>query len=808
MNTSRSLRNVIVRGAFTAALLATPAFAISSQEIAILRAKAEKGNAVAQYNLGMVYAATNDPTSDPIEAYVWLNLAADNGATGRALTDLETQLTPAQLAEGKTRLEARRAELGIKKHASAPTESVVVSAAPANDSSSPISSGSSTNVTPASPIAAPAPVTAPGSAGNDAASLQNALSKMSAELSSAWKENDQLKATIAKLNQAPKENAEADAANAKLKSAEDELAQAKESAAHLNDQVRSLTEENQQLHAKTADAASAAATEKSLADAQASIKELQSQLSDAQSKLAANAEAATQASGAQTKLDAALRSYELQQKQVDELQKSLASTQADHNALTQQVAELTSASVRSQGDAQTKLKAAQEEVVQLTQQNQLLNKQISDAKSNGPSSAVATLTAQLNDTRERLTAAERALTASREDLDRATKEHAQQSSQELTDARAQLQTAESRAKAAEDAATKAAQESESLKQQLASAQDAEQKASAAETASAKAAQEIESLKQELAAAKASASKSTEADELKSQLAAAQQALASANADRASLSERLTAAEAKANATPAKSNEAEELRTQLAAAQQELAAAKAAAAQPAAAPTPAAPTEDVAALHKQLDETQGKLDAALRTYQLQQEEQERLQKALANIDGERASLADRLQTANTQASQATAQAAVNQDATVQLAATREQLRQVQNEVARLATENSQLRIRTALPPAQNNGTYAFASAPKRPASGPNPAGSLNAFGSTTGNGAATSPSRPNSVASAAPSPTPTPATRSYTIVDGDTLTRIARKMYGSSERWPQILEANHDVIHDVNNLTVGAKLRIP
>ncbi|HEY9153538.1 MAG TPA: hypothetical protein VIM69_00320, partial [Opitutaceae bacterium] len=119
MNTSRSLRKVLVRGAFTAALLATPALAISSQELAILRAKAEKGNAVAQYNLGMVYAATNDPTSDPIEAYVWLHLAADNGATGRALTDLESQLTPAQLDEGKARLEKRRAELGFKTPASA-----------------------------------------------------------------------------------------------------------------------------------------------------------------------------------------------------------------------------------------------------------------------------------------------------------------------------------------------------------------------------------------------------------------------------------------------------------------------------------------------------------------------------------------------------------------------------------------------------------------------------------------------------------------------------------------------------------------
>ncbi|HEY9154622.1 MAG TPA: LysM peptidoglycan-binding domain-containing protein, partial [Opitutaceae bacterium] len=288
----------------------------------------------------------------------------------------------------------------------------------------------------------------------------------------------------------------------------------------------------------------------------------------------------------------------------------------------------------------------------------------------------------------------------------------------------------------------------------------------------------------------------------------------ANAERTSLSEKLSAAEAKANSASSQSSEVETLRAQLASAQQELAAAKAAAAQPAPTPAPTAPTEDVAALHKQLDETQGKLEAALRTYQLQQEEQERLQKALANIDAERASLADRLQTANTQASQATAQASVNQDATAQLAATREQLRQVQNEAARLATENSQLRIRAALPPAQNQnaGVYAFGSAPTRP-SGPNPAGSLNAFGSANGaaSAPASTPLRPGSVAAtaaSAPAPTPTPAVRTYTIVDGDTLTRISRKMYGSSERWPQILEANHDVIKDPKNLTVGVKLKIP
>ena len=68
MNTSRSLRNVLVRGAFAAALFGHPRFRDFLTGNRHFARKGQKGNAVAQYNLGMVYAATNDPTSDPIEA--------------------------------------------------------------------------------------------------------------------------------------------------------------------------------------------------------------------------------------------------------------------------------------------------------------------------------------------------------------------------------------------------------------------------------------------------------------------------------------------------------------------------------------------------------------------------------------------------------------------------------------------------------------------------------------------------------------------------------------------------------------------
>ena len=76
--------------------------------VATLRAKAEAGNRDAQYYLGLVYAEGRAVPKDPAEAYVWLNLAAENGSTGKALGVLVAEMTPDQLAAGRVRLEARR----------------------------------------------------------------------------------------------------------------------------------------------------------------------------------------------------------------------------------------------------------------------------------------------------------------------------------------------------------------------------------------------------------------------------------------------------------------------------------------------------------------------------------------------------------------------------------------------------------------------------------------------------------------------------------------------------------------------------
>ncbi len=67
----------------------------------------------------------------------------------------------------------------------------------------------------------------------------------------------------------------------------------------------------------------------------------------------------------------------------------------------------------------------------------------------------------------------------------------------------------------------------------------------------------------------------------------------------------------------------------------------------------------------------------------------------------------------------------------------------------------------------------------------------------------------SQAAATPAASPTPAwTRRYVVRDGDTLSAIAKQVYGDETLWPLILEANRDRLSDPENLRVGTHLLIP
>ena len=74
-----------------------------------------------------------------------------------------------------------------------------------------------------------------------------------------------------------------------------------------------------------------------------------------------------------------------------------------------------------------------------------------------------------------------------------------------------------------------------------------------------------------------------------------------------------------------------------------------------------------------------------------------------------------------------------------------------------------------------------------------------FSNLRGGSSTTAPASPSAVAT---------AERSYVVVEGDTLSGIARRMYGEASRWQQIFEANRDVIDDPDLIYPGQSLRIP
>lgn len=64
---------------------------------------------------------------------------------------------------------------------------------------------------------------------------------------------------------------------------------------------------------------------------------------------------------------------------------------------------------------------------------------------------------------------------------------------------------------------------------------------------------------------------------------------------------------------------------------------------------------------------------------------------------------------------------------------------------------------------------------------------------------------------APAPGPTATTgaeQTYTVVSGDSLSKIAKRYYGDAKQWPRIHEANRDQIKNPDLIHPGQKLRIP
>lgn len=53
-----------------------------------------------------------------------------------------------------------------------------------------------------------------------------------------------------------------------------------------------------------------------------------------------------------------------------------------------------------------------------------------------------------------------------------------------------------------------------------------------------------------------------------------------------------------------------------------------------------------------------------------------------------------------------------------------------------------------------------------------------------------------------------APKTYVVVSGDSLSKIARREYGSADEWKRIYEANRDILNDPDKIHPGQKLKIP
>lgn len=55
---------------------------------------------------------------------------------------------------------------------------------------------------------------------------------------------------------------------------------------------------------------------------------------------------------------------------------------------------------------------------------------------------------------------------------------------------------------------------------------------------------------------------------------------------------------------------------------------------------------------------------------------------------------------------------------------------------------------------------------------------------------------------------TPSGQTYTVVSGDTLSRIAKQFYNDGNQWQRIFDANRDILNNPDRIAPGQHLRIP
>jgi chromosome segregation ATPase len=741
----------------------TATAATSPADLASLREKAEQGNAIAQYNLGLVYADVRDPAHDYAEAYVWLHLAAQSGATNRALGTIVELMTPAERAEGERRLQAR---VGHTPAAPAP----VITALPLDDRADTLV--------------------------GQIAALEADKRQLSEELARAWQENESLRAqtrgagdqrqrlAIAESALATKDREIAEL-RARMTAAEETalaagLAEAREQSLTLRQRLIALeTERDALLHQSDQSSAQLSRQAVDLAEARRVAEAAEA----TGRRLVALEDELQQARGELTR---AQRDFATQQEAARRSREELAATR---DVLRQQAVELeqVQTQLRQRPDAAelaalaAELGARETALADLQAELNTLRARLAE-----PAAAPAELT-QL---REELVAARAALARQEEERQRTAialgqREHAAAALQTRVDTlQAQLESAPGESAALADLQAQLAAAQSEARRHQAAAQDATQRARALGEQTAADLQARRQLEQER-------------DRLRAALAQAEDRLAAVPSTPAAPAGRdpVLAAqlETSLRAFAVQESALAEARRELAAKREQLGRRDTELADTRLALDAARAARDE--LQPGLQAATARADDAGAVRAAAQAESADLRRQLADLRGELAGRDQRLADQTTRLGRVDDAAA---RAAAENARLREELRFAQAQTAEFAQRVEELRTRVAtLAPPATPGR----AAPLRP-------GAVPTWPTPEPSPAVTPPpGRPVETAAVAPAP-PATEPRLHTVMPGETLSTIARDYYGSASRWAEIFEANRDRVPEPNRLGVGTLLRIP
>lgn len=663
---------------------ATAANPTDPSDLTSLRAKAERGDAVAQYNLGLAHLQGRQTPVNLLEAYAWLSLAAEGGTKGRALDAVLDTLSPDQLNAARRRLETLRAG---NPYLRATAPSVVAQTSPAT--SAPIIGEPVPTVRPApasTPIISIPPASPLGA--SELKRLQEQLAareqekrELAAELSSAAREIEQLKSQLAGRSTTAND----------LSAVQSKLREAQTTLARQTSELATIRAE-----------AAAARTEQT---------KLQSELTAARTALSARNGAVAQASDAAAALERERAAHAATQSTLDQLKSQLTEANAARTTIERDAAARTAVAERAQATAADDAKKLSAQSAELTRK-------------------VTSLTGELTTARAEI--------ASLRQTRAATDEKSAALRDELARTKTALEAATNRAQSAASRADAGAQ--------------AESQLSALRN-------QVIVIERDLEALRATSNRAT------AEKAAAETALVSANQKLADATKELNTlrqrtADGARQAAAAAEEKVAALQSELNETKSRLAAALAAKLSDA-----GGNKDELARALAAQAEAENKLSTALRSYTLVARERDELQARVADLSAGFSTTKEALSAAEAKAK------AVTDSATASVAATAE-LETLRNRAAAAERDAESARVELAR---ANQLLAAYRPTHAEPARPTAPAGQ--------------------------------PA-RTHTIAPGETLSSISIRYYGTASRWPEILNANRDVLVDEHSFTAGRTLRIP